>query len=638
MIYINYNVRFIDIIKEHISPNIIKQNANGLPMTIIKVLDNDTIDKIAAGEVIERPASAVKELVENSLDAGAKEIDIKILSAGKKLIQIVDDGQGMMPEDAELAFQRHATSKLSSIDDLDTIATMGFRGEALSSIASVSEVTIATRHESQDSGTRIVFRNGKVIEKGELGMDTGTSIKIANLFSNVPARLKFLKSDRVEMSHIIKVVTERALANPDVSFTLQNGEVEILNCRASQHLEDRFLDIFGRKAAKASVKIDAGHDDPISVHGILAKPEISKPSKDDLHIFINLRPISDRILAAAVADGYAGMLMKHRHPVGVVFIQMPPDKVDINVHPTKKQAKFSDPKPIASLLKKAVADALGNTDLIREVGGDFQRTLESRAYVSQPPEQKKRTGRDMSVSSAGVRPIASRPSTHWPPKPTPAQPHLFEEDANSSGQENCEDHEVPGSRSMPSMVPIGQILETYILAQSGSDLLIIDQHAAHERVMLERLRNADIKIAQQKLITPLTLELSPRERELVDHYRQILEDAGFTIEPFGRTTYLVRAVPVFSGSLEEPENILAMVQELVDLGKARSIETKRDEILQLIACHSSIRAGEKLSISRMKRLISEMHELDNPFNCAHGRPTIIKMTDRDLEKMFKRIV
>ncbi len=600
-------------------------------MVMIRVLDNATIDKIAAGEVIERPASAVKELVENSLDAGAREITIKIIGSGKKLIQIIDDGQGMMPSDAELAFQRHATSKLSSIEDLDTISTMGFRGEALSSIASVSEVTISTRHESQEVGTCLTFQGGKIVEKGELGMGSGTNIQIKDLFSNVPARLKFLKGDRVEMSHIIRIVTERALANPNVSFTLLNDDVEVINCRASQHLEDRFLDIFGRKAAKASVKIDAGHTD-ILVHGILAKPEISKPSRDDLHIFVNLRPISNRMLAAAVADGYAGMLMKNRHPVGVIFIQIPADKVDINVHPSKKDAKFSDPKPIANLLKEAVAEALGNTDLIREVGGDFQRTLESRAYVGQPPAR--RIDRDMS-DSAGVRPAISRTSTHWPPKPrsTPSQTHLFKEDA-----ETCEDHEVPGSGPMPSMVPIGQIINTYILAQSGKDLLIIDQHAAHERVMLERLRNADTKITQQKLITPITLELGPRERELVDHYRPILEDAGFTIEPFGRTTYLVRAVPVFSGSLEEAENILAMVQELAEIGKARSIETKRDEILQLIACHSSIRAGEKLSMGRMKRLISEMHELDNPFNCAHGRPTIIKMTDRDLEKMFKRIV
>ena len=595
-------------------------------MSKIHILDTHTIDKIAAGEVIERPASAVKELVENSLDAGASEITIKVESAGRKLIQVTDNGKGMSSEDAELAFLRHATSKLETIEDLNNIRTLGFRGEALSSIASVAEVVLSTRTKGANTGIQLLFENGNLRSKKDVGMDPGTCIEIRDLFANVPARLKFLKSDRVEMSHIIKTVVERALANHEVSFTLLNGEVEVINCRASRKLEDRFLDIFGRKAARASVMID-GSESYASMNGILAKPEITKPSKDDLHIFVNGRPVADRVMSAAIKDGYAGMLMKNRHPVGVIFLHLPPQSIDVNVHPTKREIKFSDPGPIARMVKKVVVDALGNTDLIREVTVPTQRSLGGTRTSSYSPSPRTTT-------------IPS-PSLSQQHHPSISQTHLFEEgDTKDTGTGEASDIiEVPGGKHLPAIIPIGQINNTYIMAQSGNDLMIIDQHAAHERVMLERLRRSiGKKAATQKLITPLTLELSNREKELVDHYRPILEDAGFIIEPFGSTTYLVRAIPVFGGHLEEAENILAMVSELSDLGKAKSIEAKRDDILHLIACHSSIRAGEKLSISQMRILIMEMHELDNPYTCAHGRPTIIKMTERELEKMFKRVV
>ena len=619
-------------------------------MSEIHILDTHTIDKIAAGEVIERPASAVKELIENSLDAGATEITIKVESAGRKLIQITDNGKGMSPEDAELAFQRHATSKLSSIEDLDNIRTMGFRGEALSSIASVAGIVLSTRLRgsrvskkagSSDTGIQLVFENGNLKSRKDAGMDPGTRIEIRDLFANVPARLKFLKSDRVEMSHIINMVVERALANHEVSFTLLNGEVEVINCRASRKLEDRFLDIFGRKAARASVMVE-GREPHANIHGILAKPDITKPSKDDLHIFVNGRPVANRTMSAAIRDGYAGMLMRNRHPVGVLFLQLPPRNIDVNVHPTKREIKFSDPGPIARMVKKVVADALGNTDLLREVHIPTQRHLGgARGGYHSPPTTPSTT--PSTIPSAPSPETRTTPSIHHP---STSQTHLFEDkdtghtdDNDSGGVSEMKGIEVPGGKHLPAIRPIGQINNTYIMAQSGNDLIIIDQHAAHERVMLERLRKSvGKKAATQKLITPLTLELSLREKELVDHYRPILEDAGFIIEPFGRTTYLVRAIPVFGGHLEEAENILAMVSELTDLGKAKSIEAKRDDILHLIACHSSIRAGERLSPGQMRRLITEMHELDNPHTCAHGRPTIIKMSERELEKMFKRVV
>jgi DNA mismatch repair protein MutL len=587
--------------------------SGGGRMNRIRLLDEVTISQIAAGEVIERPASVVKELVENSLDAGAADIRIRVGGAGKDTIEVSDDGHGMSAEDVELAFRQHATSKLTNIEDLDALDTLGFRGEALSSIASVAEVEVSTKEEKVSIGISLKVRGGIVLLRKDVGRQTGSTITVNGLFTDVPARLKYLKSDRVEMSHIIQVVTERALAHHEVAFQLHNENVEVLRYARASTVMDRLTDVFGRRVTREMVVFrESGKG--VSIEGFLAKPVITKSTAQDLHILVNRRPVASKEIVAAIEDGYTGLLMRNRHPVGALYITIDQRSIDVNVHPTKREIKFADIKPLAKLITKAVAEALGNVDFIPEAkprtGKEVSVKMEEKGPTSGAIKVKERTGRRTAQAD---------------------QTQLVED-------EPCVD--ISESGMLPGMKVIGQIMDTYILVQSGSDLVIVDQHAAHERVMLERLKKAEKKGAKaaQNLITPVPLNINKREAQLIEHYRDIIEELGFKIEPFGKDTYLVRAVPVTSGHLEGEAGLLDLIHELAEFGKARSIEEKRDEIRHLVACHSAIRAGEKLSMSQMRRLIEEMHGVDNPYTCAHGRPTIIRITEKELERMFKRVV
>ncbi len=575
-------------------------------MSRIRILDESTVNKIAAGEVIERPASVVKELVENSLDAGATDIRVRVSEAGKELIEVLDDGCGIPGDELKLAFVQHATSKINTIRDLESLGTLGFRGEALSSIAAVADIFISSRTAGSANGWSLTFKKGKPGEVKQVGKPVGTSIAVKNLFGGHPARLKYLKSDRVEVSHIIEIVTERALANAGISFRLHNGDIEVLNLPRAASLVDRISDVMGRRVAKEIVTFEASSGG-IRTMGFLAKPAVTRSTRDGLYIFVNSRPVASSFVSEAVEDGYAGLLMRNRHPVGVLFLDIDPAKLDVNVHPTKRTVKFSEEKAVACLVSKSVADALGNTRHIPEPAP----TLRELFPVT---EAEKREAKSPKASPAKAQ----------------EQRELF--------QAAEEQKEVAGSRMLPRMKVIGQILDTYILAQSGTDLMIIDQHAAHERVMLDRLKNRPEKKGAQNLIAPILLSLGKKEAQLVEHFRPVIEGLGFKIEPFGKDTYLVRAVPAIGGHIETEQGLRDLVGELVEMGKAKSIGEKLEEIMHLVACHSAIKAGEKLSHERMALLIEEMHGLENPYTCAHGRPTIIRITNAELERMFKRVL
>ncbi|MCK5309686.1 MAG: DNA mismatch repair endonuclease MutL [Thermoplasmata archaeon] len=573
-------------------------------MPKIHILDESTINKIAAGEVIERPASVVKELVENSIDADASDIRVRIQGAGKDLIEIVDNGCGMDAENLKIAFIQHSTSKILDINDLEGLGTMGFRGEALSSIASVAEVEVSTKEKRAKTAHFVSLKKGKMSAMKQIGRDTGTTISVKKLFSGHPARLKYLKSDRVEMGHIIQIITERALANPEIAFKLHNDGIEVINVPKVKNLPDRINDIMGRRVARELVSF-IETEDSMTIIGHLAKPTITKATKNELFIFVNGRPVASPKITQAIENGYSGMLMRNRHPVGVLMLDIDPKVLDVNVHPTKRKVRFADEKKVARFVEKCVAAALGNTEIIPDI----------------EPRQKDIIHRPV---------IEGKKKRSSMPKAQGQQTQIMDD---------IETEAISQGEAIPRMKVIGQILNTYILAQSGSDLLIVDQHAAHERINLDRLKNSKkAKKAQQKLITPIPLNLGKKESQLVEHYRQIIEDFGFKIEPFGKDTYLVRAVPSIAGHLESEKGLLDMIDELSELGKARSIEDKWDDIRHLIACHSSIRAGERLSNQRMAKLIEELHTIDNPFHCAHGRPTIVRITQRELEKLFKRIV
>jgi DNA mismatch repair protein MutL len=581
-------------------------------MSRIRLLDEATISKIAAGEVIERPASVVKELVENSLDAGATEIRVRIINAGKTVIEVVDDGCGIGSDDLKLAFIQHATSKITGIGDLEGLETMGFRGEALSSIASVAEVEVSTREKNSSTGIHVKLVKGHITETKQVGRTQGTTIAVRNLFSGHPARLKYLKSDSVEMGHIIQVMTERALANPEIAFKLHNGDVEVLNLPRSKTIADRIGDVMGRRVAREIVVIDSSTEGA-QVLGHLAKPSITKATRSELYLFVNSRPVSSSAISEAVEKGYAGMLMRNRHPVGVLMLVIDPRIIDVNVHPTKRKVRFENEKAIASMVSKAVAEAMGNTQHIPDV------VLKQSELFRAEPAAK----------------IA--PASHSGKKKTIAQPKLF---AEQSGlyPEPEKTGEIAESQTLPRMKVIGQVMDTYIIAQSGSEIMVIDQHAVHERIMLARLNNRPQKKSVQNLLTPILLNLGKKESQLVEHYRPVIEDLGFKIEPFGKDTYLVRAVPAIGGHIETESGLLDLISELAELGKAKSILEKRDEIQHLVACHSAIRAGEKLTPQRMALLIEEMHGLENPYTCAHGRPTIVRISQNELERMFKRIL
>jgi len=575
-------------------------------MSQIRILDESTVNKIAAGEVIERPASVVKELVENSLDAGATDIRVRISGAGKELIEVLDDGCGIPGGELKLAFVQHATSKIYEIGDLESLDTLGFRGEALSSIAAVADVFISSRTAGSANGWSLTLKKGKPGELKQVGRPAGTSIAVINLFGGHPVRLKYLKSDRVEVGHVIETVTERALANPGVSFRLHNGEVEVMNLPKTDSLADRISDVMGRRVAKELVAFEASSGG-IRARGFMAKPAVTKSTRDGLYIFVNSRPVASPFVSEAVEDGYSGLLMRNRHPVGVLMLDMDPAKLDVNVHPTKRTVKFSDERAVACLVSKSVADALGNTRRIPEPAPTLRELFP--VTEAEKLEAKSR--------------IAS-------PAKAQEQRELF--------QAAEEEKEVAEGRMLPHMKVIGQVLDTYILAQSGSDLMIIDQHAAHERVMLDKLKNRPEKRGIQNLISPVLLSLGKRESQLIEHFRPVIEGLGFKIEPFGKDTYLVRAVPAIGGHIETEKGLVDLIGELAELGKAKSIGEKLDEIMHLVACHSAIRAGEKLSHERMALLIEEMHGLENPYTCAHGRPTIIRITNAELEKMFKRVL
>lgn len=572
-------------------------------MPEIIVLDESTISKIAAGEVIERPASVVKELVENSIDANATDIRIRIKDAGKSLIEIVDNGHGMDPDNLKIAFVQHSTSKISSINDLEDISTMGFRGEALSSIASVADIEVSTKEKGSSTAHLVTLKKGKMSALKQIGRDTGTTISVKKLFSGHPARLKYLKSDRVEMGHIIQIVTERALANPEIAFKLLNDGVDVINVPRAKNMPDRINDIMGRRVAKQLVSF-IEFEDGMTIIGHLAKPTITKATKKDIFLFVNNRPVASPKISEAIEKGYAGMLMRNRHPVGVLMLEIDPKMLDINVHPTKRKVRFADEKMVTRFVQKTVAQALGNTQIIPDVE-PRQKDIVHRSVID---GKKKRAVR-------------------------------VAQGTQSQLMDDIETQPIEEGQKIPRMKVMGQILNTYILAQSGPDLLIIDQHAAHERINLDRLKDSKrAKKAQQKLITPIPLDLGKKETQLVEHYRPVIEEFGFKIEPFGKDTYLVRAVPSIAGHLESEAGLRNLIEELAELGKARDIKERWDEIRHLIACHSSIRAGEKLSNQRMAKLVEELHEIDNPFHCAHGRPTIIRITQKELEKLFKRVV
>ncbi len=571
-------------------------------MSKIQVLSQKTVNQIAAGEVIERPASVVKELVENSLDAGADDIKVEIVNGGKEKIVVRDNGYGMDPEEVELAFEKHATSKINDIQDLDDLSTLGFRGEALPSIASVAKVTAITRTEEQLEGTKLVIHGGDIKKKEEIGCAVGTTIIAEDLFYNTPARKKYMKKTNTELAHVSDVVTRNALANPKCSFSLKHNDNELLFVPKTDSQLKNIKAIYSKETAKKMIKVEEKND-YLEVSGYVCKPEITRSNRKHIYTFINSRYVENKLLKDAVVEGYDTLLPKHRYPLAFLDIKIDGQRIDVNVHPTKTKIRFQDKKKIKTNLSETVNEALLSEDLI--------------------PEGSKEVDVDKTSSSPDV------PNT---PISEENKKKVFQEQVTLSLDEESEVEE----SKLSHMKVIGIVKDNYILAETPSGLAIIDQHAAHERINYERFKNKfEDKISSQKLVSPTNIELKPRYAAILRANEELIKGLGFDIENFGRTTFRIKGIPVILGEVQEKDILLDILDELADL-KNTSLDKRKEEIIRYMSCHSSVRAGDMISITKAKEILEKLGKTQNPYTCPHGRPTIISFSEKEFEKWFKR--
>jgi DNA mismatch repair protein MutL len=568
----------------------------------IKVLSPQVAAKIAAGEVVERPASVVKELVENALDAGAGQIAVETKGGGLESIRITDDGSGIASDEVETAFGRYATSKITRVEDLDNIATLGFRGEALASIAAVAQIDLTTGTKESTAGDALTLKDGIVIRHVQQARPHGTTITVRDLFRNVPARLKFLKSAATENSHIAGVVSQYALAYPEIRFFLNIDGRTALQTSGSGKLADAIIEVYGIETAQRMLEISGGEVGwqdgqavPITVTGMVGAPAVNKAGRDALSFFVNRRVIGSRLLTRAVEEAYQGMLMQGRHPIAIVNIVLPSSEVDVNIHPTKAEVKFQNERVVFTAVQRAVRSAL--------VAGTPVTKIED----TQKPYTGQSSGMTQSLWStpAGKTGVAS-----LPPSGTQS-PRL----------------------TLPLLRVLGQAGGNYIVAEGPEGLYIVDQHAAHERIMYEQLlaQKAGRGIQLQGMLEPYSFEVTPPQDEMLKSGAAQLQDFGFTIEPFGERTYLVRAVP----AVLKDGSWLEALKEILDSPRDKTTNVE-DDIIKSLACHSAVRAGKTLTDDEMRELIRQLEQTNLPNTCPHGRPTMLHLSTGQLEKEFGR--
>jgi len=585
-------------------------------MTKIKVLPDEIANKIAAGEVVQRPASVVKELVENSLDAQSTKIVVEIIDGGKNLIRVADDGEGMDREDAVLSFERFATSKISTAKDLDAITTFGFRGEALPSIAAVSKVKLITRTKDSISGTLIKIEGGKIKEVTETGAAIGTVVEIQNLFFNTPARRKFLKSNITEAAHINNVVYQNALSHPEVSFKLTHNNQEIINVAATSNAKERILYFVGKELAEHLIPIEFKND-LIEISGFLTKPTYTRRDRNLQSIFVNQRYVINNTVTHAIYQGYHTLLPKDRHPIIIIFIKIDPRKIDVNVHPTKREIRFHSESQIHDLLVDVIRKTLAQANLIPEVTTHQQKSVvsfEKPMIKPTPPQQQEIP---LPVYTPPTPVITSQPIAPSTPLLTPRLSKLESE-----------------------LQPIGQVFNSYIIAQSKESMFIIDQHAAHERVLYEKLMSEainEVALPSQILLIPITLETDYKESAILIQNIPTFNSLGFEIEEFGQNSFIIRSIPAVLEKGDPKELVFELIYELQSVGKNKTPQEIKEKILISISCHSAIKVGDKLAQEEMESLILQLSQTQLPFTCPHGRPVIIKMSLNELEKRFMRI-
>jgi DNA mismatch repair protein MutL len=586
----------------------------------IRQLPDDLANQIAAGEVVERPASVVKELVENAIDAAARRITITVEYGGKKLIRVEDDGAGMDPADARLCLERHATSKIGRAADLGAITTLGFRGEALPSIASVCHFRLRTRLKGAPSGTEIRVNGGAIESVVEAGGPEGTLIEVADLFYNLPARRKFLKSDSAESAQVSKMVTQLALCYPEVGFTLTSAGRKVLQCPPVARLDERLYQIYGDRPDLIEVRRDGGS---IRVYGFVAALAESGPTRGPQNVFVNRRIVKDRTIAHAIFDAYSVASNRERSPELHLFIEMPADQVDVNVHPTKAEVRFREQSLVHEVVKRSVADALGR-GYVPEL-----QLRPSDLMAGQLPTTSSIPG----VLSGGI--FTNRwsgpgaPGASWAPGAPAATDAPVAPSAPSA----------PGAPGLRPMIPLGQFRDTFIIAIDDEGICIIDQHVAHERVLFERImeRLTAGRLESQRLLVPMMLELPPAERQALVGRTEALERFGFEVEAFGGETVKVTSVPALLPRDQCDTAIRALAQDLDGLDRGLEIHEALKRIAATMACHAAVKANYPLNPEKMRHILEELRATAYSTVCPHGRPVMLRLTRREVEKNFERI-
>ena len=573
----------------------------------IRILDISVASKIAAGEVVERPASVVKELVENSLDAGASRITVEIEGGGTELIRVTDDGQGIPILDMEVAFERHATSKIEQVGDLESIATMGFRGEALPSIAAVSHVTLTSRVRGSDLGATIQLRGSEMVRKGAAGGPEGTSVTVRELFFNVPARKKFLRSQAAEGGRIHALVTQLALAYPEVRFQLQANGRERFVSPGNGSFRDALAKVYDAEMMESLLDVASSDGEGRSAWGCISAPSYSRANRGAINFYVNRRWVQSRLLSQAVEQAYLGMLMEGRHPLVSIHLELPLDQVDVNVHPAKREVRFHQEGQIFSLVQRAARETL---------------VARSPVPVVQP-------------DSALRGPAA----LHIGPQTSSRVAAITRQERGADGRAEGEESsaELPLlSQALPTLRVLGQANGTYIIAEGPAGIYLIDQHAAHERVLFERVcqQSRERRPAVQGLLEPLSVELLPAQMQTMEVWRELLEAHGFQGDAFGERTFLLRGIPGELGGKTGSEAVLNEALEL--LGQVRDPGQAGDSLAASIACHGAVRAGDPLTQEEMKSLLRQLEALENPHTCPHGRPTMLQISTNNLEREFGR--
>lgn len=592
----------------------------------IQILDSSVADKIAAGEVVERPASIVKELVENAIDADAREVSIDISGGGKKSIVVIDDGVGMSPEDLKLSILRHATSKISSADDLFAINTLGFRGEALPSVAAVSRLSIETklREGTSAAGAKITVEGSRVVEFGEVGAPEGTKIEVKDLFFNTPARQKFLKSDPTEFGHIYDTCVRLALGFSDVRLTLRKEGREELRCTTSGDLKGRLFEVFGKDVADQCHYMEE-ESTGIKISGWIGAPSLARRSASGIYWFVNRRWIRDRRLNHAIFEGYGNLIPRGEFPFVVLFLDIDPTMVDVNVHPTKEEVRFAQGQAVHQFVKYSLRKHLEGEQRSVSVNS-LQQTVEPREY----PGNVEVTPQMRDALYSDLNPAFDPPARHRTSTP------LNERNVELLHHEQLT---LNDRGRFSALKPIGQFRGTYVVCEAEEGhLVVVDQHAAHERIGFEQLKKQiqEGGVLKQNLLLPETVELTPREHSLVIENCELLQRAGLDVDDFGGRSVVVKAIPAILGDVNPATILRNVADELAEFDSSASLDDKIEHILKTVACHKQIRAHHHLSIPEMSALLREMDRHPNSDRCPHGRPSFVEFPEEEVSRWFKR--